>query len=63
MNASIAASAMSRRVIELQRLEQVDLLVADLEAAAREVVAAAPADQAERDLASGVLGDERAGAP
>ena len=54
---------MSRRVIELQRLEQVDLLVAHLEAAAGEVVAAAPADQAERDLASRILGDEIAGAP
>ena len=63
MNASIAAFAIAWACGELQRLEQVHLLVADLEAAAAEIVAAAPADQPERDLTRRVLDDERARAP
>ena len=51
MNASIAGVRDRLRVVELQLREQVDLLVAHLEAAPREEVAAAAADQAERDLA------------
>src|SRR5207247_813239 len=49
------------RVRELQRLKQVDLLVTDVEAAAREEIAAAPADEPERDLPVRILGDERPG--
>src|SRR5204862_6224149 len=44
------------RVVEIEAAKEVDLLVADLEAAAGVVVAAAAPYQAERDLARRVLG-------
>ena len=63
MKASIAGLRDRLRVLELQLREQVDLLVAHLEAAPREEVAAAPADQPERDLRGRTLRDEGAGPP